>query len=714
MGLLTLLFPYGQAIYPSYTFQLLIGPAGSSDLRSSGLSLEIGHLGMGLADAIDTASVIDNDVTAYLEAGTLRMTESDGGRTSRLDFELRSPSFDPIAWQEVFFIVDPGEATETTYFGGYVLDANPRRQDGALIWTVRCEGYMARVQRTPLVRKAYVNQTVGAIVADLFTTAGLTDFDTTTNVSAGPTLTIFSTNGETLAATMNRLALVATDKAAAAWTWRIDGNRSVWMAAASDQPAPFSLVDSQDADWGNSYPPEAGSVVRKTDTTDIRNRVTVRGGVIASQVQTQTFTGDGATTSFQLSRRPIRDIVQITVSGNRQSYGTAWYNSHGGAYNCLVNYSAGVIVFPEALPPAASAPIVVQYRYDESLAVQVEEASSYAEFGFWFDFEVEDKSISTEDDATDLALAILDAYAFGVTTGSFGIRRGGLFSGQQIDLNFSDVDLVGRYVIRSVTYEIASNGHQLRCSVQIGDRWQKFSEAFGGSQAFIRSAYSQTTVPRIEGEVGTIRIRDAALGGNATSYSSGDGWFAGLDNGAWKFRVGEATGGRLAWNGSYLQVGGFTVGSTYLASGNFKLDAANGRMYFSPTVYFEWDSSTNMVYLNGMLGGLYGYFSSLLTAATDLQVGIAGLGDIYLLGSGTSYFTEKLWLKNEVEIDGALNHDGGQAGFFGVAPTTRPSAYTFSNGNTDKGIDCDATTLDELADVVYTMWTDLKNLGLLQ
>jgi hypothetical protein len=37
-----------------------------------------------------------------------------------------------------------------------------------------------------------------------------------------------------------------------------------------------------------------------------------------------------------------------------------------------------------------------------------------------------------------------------------------------------------------------------------------------------------------------------------------------------------------------------------------------------------------------------------------------------------------------IELDGALNHDGSTAGFFGVTPASRPSAYTQSYSTANK------------------------------
>lgn len=68
----------------------------------------------------------------------------------------------------------------------------------------------------------------------------------------------------------------------------------------------------------------------------------------------------------------------------------------------------------------------------------------------------------------------------------------------------------------------------------------------------------------------------------------------------------------------------------------------------------------------------------------------------------------------EVEIDGDLNHDGSNIGFFGVTPAARASAYTPTNVTPDRAFDADTVVVAELADVLGTLIADLKNYGLLQ
>jgi len=65
-------------------------------------------------------------------------------------------------------------------------------------------------------------------------------------------------------------------------------------------------------------------------------------------------------------------------------------------------------------------------------------------------------------------------------------------------------------------------------------------------------------------------------------------------------------------------------------------------------------------------------------------------------------------------INGDINHDGSNIGFFGTAPAAQAAAYTPSNVSTDRAYDANSTTVAELADVLGTLIADLKTYGLLQ
>jgi hypothetical protein len=62
----------------------------------------------------------------------------------------------------------------------------------------------------------------------------------------------------------------------------------------------------------------------------------------------------------------------------------------------------------------------------------------------------------------------------------------------------------------------------------------------------------------------------------------------------------------------------------------------------------------------------------------------------------------------EIEASGSA----AMLGFFGHATAVQPSAYTITNDSADRALDCNSTSLDELADVVGTLVKDLQSLGL--
>jgi hypothetical protein len=85
--------------------------------------------------------------------------------------------------------------------------------------------------------------------------------------------------------------------------------------------------------------------------------------------------------------------------------------------------------------------------------------------------------------------------------------------------------------------------------------------------------------------------------------------------------------------------------------------------------------------------------------------------------TGTDYFTVG-WtgegrFASDLEIDGALNHDGSTVGFYGTAPTAQSAAYAPTNVTPDRSYDADSTTLDEIADVLGTLIDDLQLTGLI-
>ncbi len=82
------------------------------------------------------------------------------------------------------------------------------------------------------------------------------------------------------------------------------------------------------------------------------------------------------------------------------------------------------------------------------------------------------------------------------------------------------------------------------------------------------------------------------------------------------------------------------------------------------------------------------------------------------LGDAT-HMVRDVYIGRDIEINGALNHDGTTAGFYGVAPVTRSTGWTITNDVTDRTFDANADSTLELADIVATLIRDLAATGII-
>lgn len=144
----------------------------------------------------------------------------------------------------------------------------------------------------------------------------------------------------------------------------------------------------------------------------------------------------------------------------------------------------------------------------------------------------------------------------------------------------------------------------------------------------------------------------------------------------------------------------------------------------------ETNNNSNMFFLNG------GTDIATFGSATSLaMLGVDGFADeiqflvqghstqtnllvTFEQSDGTDVFTcsnaGAVFILSDLEIDGALNHDGSTIGFFATTPAVQVAAYTPTNVTPDRAYDADSTTVDELADVLGTLISDLQTYGLLQ
>lgn len=256
----------------------------------------------------------------------------------------------------------------------------------------------------------------------------------------------------------------------------------------------------------------------------------------------------------------------------------------------------------------------------------------------------------------------------------------------------------------------------------IAGRWQTFwdtatAAAVDSSMKFIvRDNAVEKEVMRIYGALPGIRIENSTSIGtpNALLDVRGDAIFN-EDGAAVNFRVESDTNanmlfvdgtnnsvhvGTSTFTGDIFQVfGSALVHSTTNAKLKVQEDT-NGA-----NLLIECPTAANDIRLSFDYGGGVTHRIEADGATGNLLI------NPRVIGTGIVNIQGKVLVDTEVEIDGALNHDGTTVGFYGATPVTQQT-YTITNVTTDRSYDANATTIDELADTLGTLIADLRSVGL--
>jgi len=453
----------------------------------------------------DVQVLIDNvDRTNRLINSSLRWTEYEGGQTGAMSLEIEDVDDNLLlfAWQQV--VVKIGL---TAVWGGYIMRSLPGLTEGGnRRWSLQCESWDTLLNRTPIVRCTYANQTPAWIIIDLFSRAGLNDFDIITQVDPNlPAIQNFVASGEKLTDLLDRLALLAGA------SWSISVNKELIFRVNDSLPvAPFAIKALGLADFTTSFPP-SGSPTPDIDATDLRNRITVYGGIVPSAIQTDICEGDGTTTRFTLLYAPVHEIVKITVDGVLQWHGYDYYDTQFNDYDCLVDYTLGTVRWLDA--PVDGAVIEIQYRYKQQLMTVRQSDISYMLFGRWFDFELRDSTLTTEPACIAAADALLAEYAFPAIGASLDVEWFGPRAGQRIEVEMPSLGLTSYYIIRQATIELARSTKRALVSLKVGGRSARLSRVIGGDRG-AGSMIGPGAVlpaqpnPSLSGEIDLLRVRD--------------------------------------------------------------------------------------------------------------------------------------------------------------------------------------------------------------
>ncbi|MDE2104917.1 MAG: hypothetical protein KGL39_47205, partial [Patescibacteria group bacterium] len=153
-----------------------------------------------------------------------------------------------------------------------------------------------------------------------------------------------------------------------------------------------------------------------------------------------------------------------------------------------------------------------------------------------------------------------------------------------------------------------------------------------------------------------------AIRGGATAYNTGTGWWLGYDTAAYKFFIGTASGNKLTWDGSTLDItgtvtasagtiGGWTVGATTITSTGVTIASGSTAYLAFGSTPPTGPSTGTGIYIDKT--GLYGLLSNSQVTKIDSTTGGIS-GSSFTITGGTISNTSLSGIPNNTSTDISL------------------------------------------------------------
>lgn len=233
-----------------------------------------------------------------------------------------------------------------------------------------------------------------------------------------------------------------------------------YISPAQASSGPFNVSDNPD--FLHTFPHRVDEFL--TDDNSAINRVTFYGGTMQSGDIKQDVSPlcNGSNTIFVFAAYPIPNssgAIQVLLNGVFQTVGTMngtgaanQFISNGGTAQVLIDTNGPNATFDPASPPAAGSTLFLLYRYNFPLSVRINDQKSYNFFGPpWLDGTMQDSTVYDTQTAVQRCKVLLMQQSFGLVTLKFRVWKGGLQSGQTIQVTNLNRGINGvTYLIQEV------------------------------------------------------------------------------------------------------------------------------------------------------------------------------------------------------------------------------------------------------------------------
>lgn len=432
------------------------------------------------------------DKTDYIVRGSLAITDEINAKVNTCTFKTidASDTWKPDT-SETLTVYDP---SSNKIFAGIITSVDERRvginpgtSNELLEYTVNAQDYTRLLQKR-LVVESFEGYTchdiIQAIIDKYFSQEGFT----LTNVNAVVTVTKITFNYKAGDKCIDDLAK------AAGCEWYVDYDKDIHFFIAEDAVSVATFSDST-TNWTN--------LTIKPDTTQLRNRVYVRGGIYHSDLYTQDIEADGTAEVFLLAYTPFAtndgSVGDFTISALSATRTVGLKDiDEITQFDFLLNRAEKAVSMGQSAwalantPLAAGTIITASYSYEIPVLIVQEDSTSIASMialeggDGVYESLIVDKNISSIEEARLRAAAELSTYANAITRGSVdSYDTVGIKSGDLITINSSRRGVNADYLVTRV--KITSiNSSQLKYSIEFTGTLYNFVD-------FLLALYKRST-----------------------------------------------------------------------------------------------------------------------------------------------------------------------------------------------------------------------------
>ena len=403
--------------------------------------IQVTHNGTNISNRIDFKSfVVESKRNERVDTCNFKIEKTVG------------QNFVPVLGAEIIVTLDG-----TRIFAGTVQRINDK-PDGHhnIIFEVRCVDFTFDLDDLLIVER-FENTTVQAVIEYLIDTYAPTF--TYTNVVAPQEVDSVAFNRIKITQCLKKMADAYN------FNWYVDYFKDLHFFARDAEPAPFSITDTSE-----NYIFDSLQITR--DLSQLRNKVLVEGGEVEGAQRTLYYTGNGDQEAFDTQYK-FAEKPTVTVGGVTQSVGTEYVDEDDTLFDCMWSFQQKYVRFTAGhVPPAPT-------TFDETnieitgiplipIIVNIPSPSSILQYGTR-EISIKDKSIKSQQQAFDRAVAELTTYADGLNEGSFETYTAGLKVGQLIQIQSVLRGIDETFVIQSVQIKAFSyeNGYKAKYRVTL-------------------------------------------------------------------------------------------------------------------------------------------------------------------------------------------------------------------------------------------------------